>query len=153
MTGQPTTPPGQQPEPATAAQAITAARQMTHALNSVSADIQRLTVASRRNLVLIGLVIIALLGAGAALGYAIANGASLDDLHASQVSACQSGNTQRTEQARALDGVLNLFVPRGTVLPPAQRREIDALLTEARAKVATGWAPRDCAGLYRLSAP
>lgn len=91
-------------------------------------------------------------GATAAAGRAASNQAKISAEHDSLVTACQSGNVTRAQQERALDAILAPAPPR----PGESRQERKVsrkFLMLARADVARGWAPRDCARLYATPGP
>lgn len=77
------------------------------------------------------------------------NGATVAQLHTTSLSACRAGNARLARQQGALDSILTL----GPVQPgqtAAQRALAKKLLAIDRAKVAKGWAPRNCQQIYKL---
>jgi hypothetical protein len=68
--------------------------------------------------------------------------------HQDQVAACRTGNILRAKQKTALDNILGNGKTSSKV-PPAQQREIEALLARDHEQVAAGWSQLNCPKLYR----
>lgn len=77
------------------------------------------------------------------------NGATLTQIHQSNVSACETGNARAVKQKQALDAIL-VAGPARPGETKTQRQAVKALLDRDRALVAQGWKPRNCQQIYEL---
>ena len=68
--------------------------------------------------------------------------ATVSQLHANTVAACEQGNTRLAKQRRALDSILTLAPPRNAAAA--------AYIAKAEAAVASGWSTRKCEEIYAL---
>lgn len=73
-------------------------------------------------------------------------------VYATNISSCETSNSDRREQSAALDSILGLITPPRTA-PQQEQQAAHKFLAKAHAFVSAGWAPRNCRALYESSSP
>jgi hypothetical protein len=139
--------------------AITAAQEMTAALNGLSKRLDAAESYGRRNRRLIAITIVSML-VDVALTVAVTvalvgvhhNAATVSQLHGTSVSACRLGNQTRAANVALWDHVAAISQPRAGE-STAQRRRQEKTTAAFLTYVRKVWASRNCQSLYRLGHP
>lgn len=96
------------------------------------------------DIVVTAIVTVSLIRSDAAAAQGRRNEATISQIHAAAVGACQQGNQTRAQQVQLWEHIYSLGVTAKT--PPAERAADNQLIGYVRHV----FAPRDCAAVYRL---